>query len=546
MYRLLIVDNESIIVDGLYELFQEVADLELEVFKAYTSKSALEIVSSMKMDIVFTDIRMPGLTGLELQLRIARMWPRCKTIFITGYNDFESAQSAIRNGGFDFVLKSEGDAKILEVMYKAVNCLNNELNMDALMHKSRSQLHLALPLLQNQYLLNLLEGGRKPDDRVLADTFRELEIPLDWRLPVSVLAGRIDSWPQSFAYADRALLHYAMENIIEEYLNMLNLKFIPDESSRFYLISQPIQENGEPGPKSWEQLHLSISGNLGEIQNKLKELLKLPVSMIYREKPVPWRQLPDKVGSLKSALYSEIGLQREVILTDRDRLTAQAVQEGSSSRDWAEYANLLEISLESGQKEEFEQAYRELLSDGEERHYSTDQQLTIFYTIGLALLRNGMKGTEPQPEEIRIQEMLDYSRYSSWKEAMLELFRIAGRFFDLMDRERDDSSQRAVKVLHHYIETNLDADLSLTKLSEVVHLNPVYLSRFYIEQTGGKLSEYIMKARLDKAKALLSKPDMKIQDICKIIGLDSPSYFSRFFKKGTNMSPQEYRELKIR
>jgi two-component system response regulator YesN len=56
------------------------------------------------------------------------------------------------------------------------------------------------------------------------------------------------------------------------------------------------------------------------------------------------------------------------------------------------------------------------------------------------------------------------------------------------------------------------------------------------------LSEYVTQARLNRAKELLKKTNMKIQDIAGAVGFESAAYFSRFFKKETNVSPNEYRE----
>lgn len=97
MYRLLIVDDEPYIVDGLQALVEQ-WDLpeELDVRCAYSADEALEAADLAKIDVCLTDIRMPGMDGIRLQGEMLRRWPQCKVIFLTGYDDFEYAQSAIR------------------------------------------------------------------------------------------------------------------------------------------------------------------------------------------------------------------------------------------------------------------------------------------------------------------------------------------------------------------------------------------------------------------------------------------------------------------
>lgn len=80
-YRILIVDDEPFIVNGLAELCLGAEFLELEVYKAYSSSEALGWLKRAKMDIVLSDIKMPGLNGLALQKEISRQWPHCKVIF---------------------------------------------------------------------------------------------------------------------------------------------------------------------------------------------------------------------------------------------------------------------------------------------------------------------------------------------------------------------------------------------------------------------------------------------------------------------------------
>lgn len=58
MYRLLIVDDEPVIVNGLVQLFQDNSEFELDIRKAYSSSEALEIAKKTKLDILVSDIRI--------------------------------------------------------------------------------------------------------------------------------------------------------------------------------------------------------------------------------------------------------------------------------------------------------------------------------------------------------------------------------------------------------------------------------------------------------------------------------------------------------
>ncbi|UJF31407.1 response regulator [Paenibacillus hexagrammi] len=102
MYRMLIVDDEEIITDGLFGVFSQL-NLGLDVYKAYSGLEALDLMRSTRVDIVLSDIRMPGMDGLKLMQTIRSNWEHCKIIFLTGYNDFDYIYQAIQTPGVSYL-----------------------------------------------------------------------------------------------------------------------------------------------------------------------------------------------------------------------------------------------------------------------------------------------------------------------------------------------------------------------------------------------------------------------------------------------------------
>ena len=98
MKRLLIIDDEPYIVNSIYELFLENKQMELDIYKAYSGMEALELLKKAKIDIVLSDIKMPGMDGLELLKEIHSFWPFCKVIFLTAYDRFDYIHEANKDG----------------------------------------------------------------------------------------------------------------------------------------------------------------------------------------------------------------------------------------------------------------------------------------------------------------------------------------------------------------------------------------------------------------------------------------------------------------
>ncbi|MDQ5845240.1 MAG: response regulator [Acidobacteriota bacterium] len=112
MLRVLVVDDDEIIRDTLYELLSE----EYFCQTAETAEKALARLEADTYDVVLTDISMPGLSGLELLGHVRQKYPETPVIIMSGIGDQDHAQGLIRLGAFDYLLKPFK----LEVVEKSV------------------------------------------------------------------------------------------------------------------------------------------------------------------------------------------------------------------------------------------------------------------------------------------------------------------------------------------------------------------------------------------------------------------------------------------
>ncbi|QYR21029.1 helix-turn-helix domain-containing protein [Paenibacillus sp. sptzw28] len=541
MYRVLIVDDEEIIVDGLYELFTDVRHVELEVHRAYSSQEALGKLNRLKMDIVFSDIRMPGLNGLQLQQIINDKWPFCKVVFVSGFTDFDYVQTALRNGGSDFILKTEGDEKVLEAMDKAIAGIQSRMETDRFMENAKRQWRTSLPLLRKDFLLGLVNGERKAEPSALRRRFEELEVSFNPDAPLFLLAGRIDEWPQDVEKADRMLFIYAMENLMAEYFERYITYYLDCGHNRFCLLLQ--EPSGTQTIEITDESTLAafVQGSLDSIQTTFRELLKLPVSMIFSPKPIGWAGVRDKYRDLIGSLYRRLGWGREKLLTDDSpaREDENSLPRMRQRDEWLNAAKRIGLFLESGQKDECIRACADLMqADGCPQEWLIE----IYYAAAMQIVRQMNDREQPPGGRFSIDRLIRLQDHDSWQEAMRYLCDTAEWLLEHASRSQAERPNELINRLHRFIDGNLGEDLSLTRLGETVYLNPAYLSRLYKQTTGIGLSEYVTQARLNRAKELLKKTKMKIQDIAGAVGFESAAYFSRFFKKETNVSPNEYRE----
>ena len=105
--NLLIVDDEQEILLGLEELFKYEFEREIGVYTANSAFEALRLLNTIRFDVVLTDIKMPGMDGITLFEKIKENWPRCKTVFLTGFRNFDDMYRIINHKDIKYILKTE-------------------------------------------------------------------------------------------------------------------------------------------------------------------------------------------------------------------------------------------------------------------------------------------------------------------------------------------------------------------------------------------------------------------------------------------------------
>lgn len=112
---------------------------------------------------------------------------------------------------------------------------------------------------------------------------------------------------------------------------------------------------------------------------------------------------------------------------------------------------------------------------------------------------------------------------------------------DEEDVKKPDSGHKAIDEIIAYVDKNYNKDIGLTELSELVGMNPAYLSVLFKDTVGKTYIKYLTGIRMEKACELL-KEDNKVAAVATMVGVSDVHYFSEIFKKYTGKSPREYRE----
>lgn len=559
MYRLLIVDDEPIIADGLYEEFQNLVHLELDVYRAYSGKAALEILGKSKIDILLTDIKMPGIDGMELLKRTQASWPDCKVIFLTGYKEFDYAYNAIQYKGVSYILKTEGYAKVIGVVEKVITEIEESLKSIDITNKANELVSRAATLLQKEYLIALIQG----EDVSLTlsyEEFSRLGIQLKPDVEVLMLMGRIDELPIDLNYSDRAKCFYTIKLIVEQYLEPLVqvIHFIDNYNNHIWIIQPRLIKNPNESnyssvhgteTENWNNIILFVEGTLETIQSACKQTLGMTISFSLNTQISSWKDIPQNYDSLRLLMDYRIGSGVEMLLTDKSAEIHETIQK---SRDREQIGLLskakleaLEMYLERGMRKEFIKLLNEItscLSTIAGKHYAPALQLYYSLALLFSTYINRWKMEQKLSNKIELNKLLRIDKHGSWGDTVNYLYQISESIFDIRQGEVDKRAIDTITSIKEYINMHISEEISLVKLAEMVYFNPSYLSRLFKHLTGINLSEFIQEVRIKKAKQLLKRNDLKVSEIAKAVGYNSATNFSRFFKSVTNKTPQEFRE----
>lgn len=554
MYRLLIVDDEAIIADGLYEVFQSLKHLELDVYKSYSGSGALDLLNRTRIDIVLTDIRMPGMDGLQLLEKIHNSWPKCKVIFLTGYNEFEYVYSAIQYEGVSYLLKTEGYGKVINAVEKAILDIEKALKAEEILLRANEQLGTTVELLQKEYFSGIIRGEFSVNE-INQRQFDELGIPFQVESNIIMLLGRMDDLPKGISYSEKSRQLYSIKLIAEQYFSShLNSAHFIDENTNLIWLLQPNKEKvsiEDENKLIWNNMITFIKGNVELIQATCKEAVGISLSFALDDSPVKWEEVSDRFSMLKMLLNYRIGEGAGMLLTDKSLLEKdlQLLEESSLEKLHVKQFTLdiLGDYLDHGQKSDFNRILDELTNNLKEIksiHFTPAQEL--YYSIALVFLSyiNKWNLTEKIAFKMGLHKLMQIDGHETWNNAIEFLKNLGDVIFDIQDFEQKKRAQDAIRRVQKHISDNIHNpdELTLIKLADLVYFNPSYLSRLFKQVTGANISDYIWEVRIKKAKLFLEDASIKIHEVAEAVGYGSPTNFARFFKKFAGMTPQEYRD----
>lgn len=533
MYRLLIVDDEELITDGLYDVFSRLMPDDLDVYKAYSGKEALEWMTRTRIDIILTDISMPGLSGLELIEEVQELWPHCKVVFLTGYDNFDYIYQAIQMNNVKYLLKTEGYDKVIDTVKEIVNELDNAPGESKLFQLSEEEKYAYELMAQSDFMRHVLQKSKTvcSDLEGLTKEFEHLNIPLDSEEDVYLVMGSLD-YPKEKTYTERShILYYIRSKWDRHFSNQIKSISIVDRYGGLVWFVQADQGK-QPRP---DRLADFFEGALELIQEDCLKTLNLTVQFTISNGLTNWQSLSNKYVYLRQLQQLKLDTNYPSIIKEKNHDKDQSIEGLNPTPKM----DILTAHLSANRKDEFFAEFADLTDSLEQASYH--QVTETYFSIALVLYVN-ISQKNLQNRIPNFDKLLKIDRHESFRSSLKYLEQVANQLFELKQTNDQDRASKVIDRVSQYIQHHLHEDLSLVRLAEIHYFNPSYLSHLFKQEKGINLSEYIDRYRIRQAKKYLKDPDLKVRDVSERVGYHSAHSFTRFFKKMTGSTPKEYRE----
>lgn len=145
----------------------------------------------------------------------------------------------------------------------------------------------------------------------------------------------------------------------------------------------------------------------------------------------------------------------------------------------------------------------------------------------------------------KIFSSIENGKIYSESEMSLDIYALLTEITNPVQSVGKDSVNELADEAIAYIEKHLNEKLSVTDIAKAINISPSHFSRLFKSQTGYSPYDYVLVARLNKAKDYLQNTDMTVSQIAYEVGFNSDTNFSFFFKTNTGISPNSFRKLKF-
>lgn len=529
--KVLIVDDERLI-RNLLKMRINWKELGMEIVgEAASALEALTMIDEIVPDIIFTDICLPCMDGIEFSRVVTEKYPHIRIVVITGHDEFEYAKSCVKLGISDFVLKPINVQEITGIALSLKSKIHEEQNHLQEYELLKQKIKQSLPYLKEKFLNELIYGELCIEEiQEKMEYFGVNKNTSSNLFQVAVIEVWEKFWDTAIDNKEEAkiLLSIKCVDLIKKFFqkDLYNHVFL-DNSRRIVII---FNDSSLDISECCEMLKILL-------MNSLKCFLGIGIGTAYYGEENIRVSYKEAYEALNYKIV--IGNNQVISYQDIDYTT----ENHSNNQNKIEK---LIFAIKAGISETEEELLEQLFGRISYQGSSTiDRARLDAFDLLSACLRISMdfdidmtdiweQKSQPYNDIVKIDNLPELKNY--FKQL---IYNINGK----LKRLNDTKTGKQVRLIQEYISDNLsNAELSLASIAKEFYISASHLSRIFKQETGQTLVEYITKLRIAKAEKLLRGTEFKGYQIGEMIGIPDPHYFSILFKKYTGLSINTYRK----
>ncbi|MDO3413336.1 response regulator transcription factor [Saccharibacillus sp. CPCC 101409] len=516
MFKVLIVDDEPMIREGLRTIVDWASEGFEIVDTASNGKEGLEKFGRLAPDLTIVDIRMPGMSGLDLIEKVRQDNSEAHFLILSGYAEFDYAKRAIVSGVSGYLLKPVDEEELIDELRRVREMLERERTA----RSARMEQDAALP--KAQLVEELLF-----EDEPLEETQRAR---LAEALGVAAPAYRIallDVHAGAEAESRQlAALRQRLKEMFEEKGDAIMFSAGPHIG--LLLVRQSYVERGE----ALRSALLEAAGGLAFHAARGPAVPELAaVALSFREAE----------GLLHARFFFESGeiIERESY-EERFAGTREPAAGEGDSEEGPPLGDKLYYALDIRSRDAADKVLAEL--DRQVLLRRMDESAARSeYSRALSLAVGKLSSGEASAAELsrKFQSLLlsDVNHSQTYGELKQ---RVRSRLGELIDRFGGANKDTVLKQMIDFIRRNYSENLKLEVLAEMFGYNSGYLGKLFKNYTGEYFNAFVDKVRVEKAKELLAQ-GLKVHQVAARVGYSNADYFHAKFRKYVGTSPSAFR-----
>lgn len=533
--KVLVIDDECLVRDSVIDILRGIGVTGL--FWADNGIDGLNQIQSHSPDLIIADIRMPGLSGIELLAKLRQQQNHTPFVLLSGYDLFEYAQTALNLGASSYLLKPVSAEQLQGIVLKV---------QQELLQKNRSfESSLWQSIKWNQGLVFMKRRfiGEIVTQKFLAENYlhsrmKELEIVFLHELfyVVCISLDHYSNLADELSPNELSLIKYGIENIACEILGSRSVAAHPfdTEDGQGLLINLPADNA--------VHIHSFLTEICVDIQSNIHRFLRQQVSIGIGS---PATHLAEASGSLEAS--------RQALMQRLVKGTGSVIHYGPAEPLLEKFKAIsfqteqeMLAAFEKGDQEAALHIIRELYAPFIISDYVDKGSLLKLNFQLILLLFKILERFETAPMDLLGEELTLYEEVNQFNhmDAILDWFQdklTIGFCAILQNRER--GTKKLVEKARGFIHEHYMENLSLESVAAHIHVSPAYFSSIFKKESNENFVDYVSHYRIEKAKHFLRSGEYKVNAVAELTGFHNMKYFYKVFKKLTGFTPSEYKDL---